>query len=42
LREGGYECRGLYEGLGWHAPEAEKALIGKVAEMAARARQAAR
>jgi hypothetical protein len=37
LREGGYECRGLYEGLGWYAPEAEKALVSKVAELRARA-----
>lgn len=37
LREGGYECRGLYEGLGWYAPEAEKVLIEKVAAAARRA-----
>lgn len=41
LREGGYECRGLYEGLGWYAPEAEKVLVRKVAELASRVRRAA-
>ncbi len=30
LREGGYECRGLYEGLGWYAPGVEKTLIEKI------------
>ena len=37
LREGGYECRGLYEGLGWYAPEAEKVLVDKVKALAVRA-----
>jgi neutral ceramidase len=37
LREGGYECRGLYEGLGWYAPEAEKVLVDKVRELARKA-----
>jgi hypothetical protein len=34
LREGGYECRGLYEGLGWYAPEAETVLIETIAALA--------
>ena len=37
LREGGYECRGLYEGLGWYAPEAEQILVEKVKTLAAKA-----
>lgn len=37
LREGGYETRGLYSrGVGYFAPEAEKVLVNKVAELAAK------
>jgi hypothetical protein len=37
LREGGYETRGLYHGgIGYFAPEAESALVGKVRELATR------
>lgn len=35
LREGGYETRGLYHGgIGYFAPEAQEALVGKVRELA--------
>lgn len=38
LREGGYETRGLYHGgIGYFAPEAQDALVGKVRELAERA-----
>ena len=38
LREGGYETRGLYHGgIGYFAPEAQDALVGKVRELAASA-----
>jgi len=41
LREGGYEARGLYHGgIGYFAPEAEEALIGKVRELAGRVERA--
>ena len=37
LREGGYETRGLYHGgIGYFAPEAQDALVGKVRELAER------
>jgi hypothetical protein len=36
LREGGYECRGLYEGLGWYAPRAEEVLVETVKALAAK------
>jgi neutral ceramidase len=36
IREGGYETRGLYHGgVGYFAPEAQDALVGKVKELAA-------
>jgi neutral ceramidase len=34
LREGGYECRGLYTTEGWFAPTAQGVLISKVRELA--------
>jgi neutral ceramidase len=37
LREGGYECRGLYEDAGIYAPDAEDILIETVRRLAARA-----
>jgi neutral ceramidase len=37
LRKGGYETRGLYEGLGWYAPDAEKLLVDKVKALSAKA-----
>lgn len=38
LREGGYETRGLYHGgIGYFAPEAQEAMVGKVRELAGQA-----
>lgn len=37
LEEGGYECRGLYEGTGWYSPDTEKVLIDKITELTLRA-----
>ena len=37
LRDGGYECRGLYEGAGIFAPETEDVLVHTVGEAAKRA-----
>jgi neutral/alkaline ceramidase-like enzyme len=34
LREGGYECRGLYTTEGWFAPTAQGVLVSKVRELA--------
>lgn len=34
LREGGYECRGLYTTEGWFATNAQAALVSKVRELA--------
>ena len=39
IEEGGYETRGLFSGAGWFAPEAEAALIGKVKELAQKAKR---
>jgi len=33
LADGGYECRGLYEGVGLFAPDAETVLVRKVGEL---------
>lgn len=41
IREGGYETRGLYHGgVGYFAPEAQDAVLGKVKELAAQAGRA--
>src|SRR5205814_6613315 len=37
LKEGGYECRGLYTGPGFFAPAAQDTLVAKVREVAQRA-----
>ena len=37
LKEGGYECRGLYTSEGFFAPTAQDALVAKVSELARRA-----
>jgi len=37
LKEGGYECRGLYTTQGFFAPAAQDALVAKVRELAQRA-----
>jgi neutral ceramidase len=37
LRDGGYECRGLYEGAGLFAPETEDVLVGRVGDLSRRA-----
>jgi neutral ceramidase len=37
LERGGYECRGLYEGTGFYAPETENVLVQTAAELARRA-----
>jgi hypothetical protein len=37
LAGGGYECRGLYEGTGFYAPEAETILVQTAAAVAKRA-----
>jgi hypothetical protein len=37
LREGGYECRGLYTTQGFFAPGAQETLVAKVRELAQRA-----
>jgi len=37
LLEGGYECRGLYEGVGWYSPAAETTLVQKVDDLARKA-----
>jgi hypothetical protein len=37
--EGGYENRGLNSGAGWFAPEAERALVEKVRELALKAKR---
>ena len=37
LKEGGYECRGLYTSEGFFAPTAQDALVAKVGELARRA-----
>ena len=37
LKEGGYECRGLYTTSGFFAPTAQDVLVGKVRELAQRA-----
>ena len=37
LKEGGYECRGLYTTQGFFAPSAQDALVTKVRELAQRA-----
>ncbi|MBI2924142.1 MAG: neutral/alkaline non-lysosomal ceramidase N-terminal domain-containing protein [Verrucomicrobia bacterium] len=37
LKEGGYECRGLYTALGWFAPTAQDVLVAKVRELAKQA-----
>jgi neutral ceramidase len=34
LERGGYECRGLYEGTGFYAPETEEVLVRTVAKLA--------
>ena len=34
LKEGGYECRGLYTTQGWFAPNAQTVLMSKVRELA--------
>jgi len=37
LERGGYECRGLYEGTGFYAPETENVLVRTAADLAKRA-----
>jgi len=37
LKEGGYECRGLYTTQGFFAPAAQDVLVDKVRELAQRA-----
>jgi len=37
LKEGGYECRGLYTTEGFFAPSAQDALVAKVRDLALRA-----
>ena len=40
LREGGYECRGLYTTNGFFAPSAQDLLVAKIRELAQRAGRA--